>query len=298
MRAATCFLTLAFLATVGASIVEAQELQPQDLQPRRIDIRYLEPKNPRLNPVYEEIKQFRTLEKIQDLLAPLRLPRRLLIKTEDCDGVSNAWYEDDAVTVCYEFLDDIWKNAPADNSHGIAAIDALLGPTVDVFLHEVGHAVFDYWQTPIFGREEDAADQFSTYLMLQTSKADARRLILGNAYQYKGDLSAPALVRSLRHFSDVHGTPSQRYYNVLCIAYGADPELFADFVTSGKLPKDRAEGCEFEYRQVANAFERLVTPYIDQRLKAEMHGNWLPPVDTKPIRRSDRTGWRRLLRRN
>jgi hypothetical protein len=231
-------------------------------------------------------------------LAPLRLPRRLLIKTEDCDGVSNAWYEDDAVTVCYEFLDDIWKNAPATDTDGIAPIDALLGPTVDVFLHEVGHAVFDYWQTPLLGREEDAADAFSTYIMLQTGKDDARRLILGNAYQYKGDLRAPALVRSLRHFSDVHGTPSQRYYNVLCLAYGADPVLFADFVTSGRLPKDRAEGCEFEYQQVANAWAKLVAPYIDPELKKELHTNWLPPVDTKPVQRSDKTGWRRLLRKN
>ena len=105
---------------------------------------------------------------------------------------------------------------------------------------------------------------FSTFIMLQFDKPDARRLILGNAYQYKGDIRSPVVVQSMRKFSDVHGTPSQRYYNVLCLAYGADPVLFGDFVTSGKLPKDRAEGCEFEYQQVANAFERLVVPNLDQ----------------------------------
>jgi hypothetical protein len=293
MRAPTCFLMVPFMLLAQTPLAPAQELRP-----KQVDIQYVEPKNARLRPVYEEIRKAQALEKLQNLLAPLRLPRRLLIKTEDCDGVSNAWYEDDAVTVCYEFLDDIWKNAPADASGGIAPVDALLGPTVDVFLHEVGHAVFEYWQTPLFGREEDAADQFSTFLMLQAGKDQARRLILGNAYQYKGDLRAPALVRSLRHFSDVHGTPSQRYYNVLCIAYGADPDLFADFVTSGKLPKDRAEGCEFEYQQVANAWAKLIAPNIDPGVKDAMHANWLPPIDTKPVRRSDKTGWRRLLRKN
>ena len=84
----------------------------------------------------------------------------------------------------------------------------------------------------------------------------------------------------MRKFSDVHGTPSQRYYNVLCLAYGADPVLFADFVASGRLPKDRAEGCEFEYQQVANAFERLVVPNLDPDLRKELHKAWLPPVDT------------------
>lgn len=293
MRMLQCLLIVSCFLLVAPSVSPAQEMRP-----RQVDIQYVEPKNPKLRPVYEEIKKGRALERVQNLLAPFRLPRRLLIKTEDCDGVSNAWYEDNAVTICYEFLDDIWKNAPATDNGGIAPIDALLGPTVDVFLHEVGHAVFDYWQTPIFGREEDAADQFSAFLMLQADKADARRLILGNAYQYKGDLRTPALVRSLRHFSDVHGTPSQRYFNVLCIAYGADPELFADFVTSGKLPKDRAEGCEFEYQQVANAWAKLIAPHIDQDVRKELHTNWLPPVDTQPVRRSDKTGLRRLLRKN
>jgi hypothetical protein len=299
MRDATLILIL-LLAGLGLADRSSAQAQTatSEMKPKQIAIAYVEPKNAALRPVYEEIRKVRALEKIRDLLSPFRLPRPLTIRTEDCDGTSNAWYEDDAVTVCYEFLDDIWKNAPASDAGGIAPVDALIGPTVDVFLHEAGHALFDYWQTPIFGREEDAADQFSTFLMLQADKADARRLILGNAYQYKGDLRAPALVRSLRHFSDVHGTPSQRYYNVLCIAYGADPDLFADFVTGGRLPKDRAEGCEFEYKQVVNAFNKLVTPYIDENVRKDMHVSWLPPADTTPVRRSDKSGWRRLLRRN
>jgi len=105
-------------------------------------------------------------------------------------------------------------------------------------------------------------------------------------------------VQSQKHFSDVHGTPAQRYYNVLCIAYGADPVLFGDFVTSGRLPKDRAEGCEFEYQQIANAWQRLIAPNIDQEIQKELHTSWLPPVDTKPAARTDKSGWRRLLRRN
>jgi len=32
-------------------------------------------------------------------------------------------------------------------------------------------------------------------------------------------------------FANVHGTPAQRFYNVLCIAYGVDQALFADVVS-------------------------------------------------------------------
>ena len=172
------------------------------------------------------------LERIQRLLAPLRLPRRLLLKTESCDGVSNAWYDGEAVTVCYEFLDDIWKSVPETvTPAGVAPIDAFVGPVADVFLHEVGHAVFDLWKIPVLGREEDAADLFSVYIMLQFPKERGAPADQGNAYQYKNDIKAPTVTMAMQKFADEHGTPSQRFFNVLCLAYGADPKLFDDFVT-------------------------------------------------------------------
>ena len=60
-----------------------------------------------------------------------------------------------------------------------------------MFLHETGHAVFDQLKVPVLGREEDAADLFSAYIMLQLGKEDARRLILGSAYQNKADVVSP-----------------------------------------------------------------------------------------------------------
>ena len=124
--------------------------------------------------------------------------------------------------------------------------------------------MFDILQVPRLGREEDAADQFSTYLMLRFEKADARRLILGSAYQYKGDLAAPTVTMARQKFADEHGTPVQRFYNLLCMAYGADPKLFADVVTKDFLPKDRAEGLRgriqsggFCHGEVDRAVDRL-----------------------------------------
>jgi Putative metallopeptidase len=193
------------------------------------------------------------------------------------------------VTICYEFLDDIWKNASNGTPPaGLAPVDTVVGPFADVVLHEVGHAVFDMLSIPVLGREEDAADQFSAYIMLQLRKEEARRLVLGNAYQYKSDLASAGPPPALKTFADAHGTPAQRFFNVLCIAYGADPELFRDVVDKGYLPKERAEGCEDEYRQVAYAFRKLIWPHIDRKLAARVHHHWLPPVDRRPRRRPDR----------
>jgi hypothetical protein len=48
------------------------------------------------------------------------------------------------------------------------------------------------------------------------------------------------VVVPLEAFSEVHGAPMQRFYNLLCMAYGADRETFGDLVTNGYLPQARA----------------------------------------------------------
>jgi hypothetical protein len=41
----------------------------------------------------------------------------------------NAFSNEDSVTVCYEFIDEIWKNAAEKTTPaGIAPIDTLIGP--------------------------------------------------------------------------------------------------------------------------------------------------------------------------
>src|SRR6516164_2876543 len=99
-----------------------------------IDIDYVEPKLAANREIYKLVKERHGLEKIRDLLSPLRLPHRLLLQTRDCEGISNAFSNEDSVIVCYEYLDEIWKNAPAQTTPaGVTPIDALIGPFMDVF---------------------------------------------------------------------------------------------------------------------------------------------------------------------
>jgi len=255
-------------------------------EPARIDIAYLPPKNPAHRPLHELLMKNRVLEKIQALLGPFLLPRRVLLKVEGCDGTANAYSGDDAVTVCYEYIDEIWRNVPRETTpEGVAPIDAFVGPLVDVFFHEFGHVVFYMLQVPVLGREEDAADAFSAYLMLNFGYDEARRLIAGTAHQFRRDLK-PRITLKLNDFSDTHGAPATRFYNLLCIAFGANPELFADIVSKRQLPVERAIGCEDEFRELAHAFKTLIRPHIDEALaKQVMARHWLPDGMTKPAPR-------------
>jgi hypothetical protein len=251
-----------------------------------IDVEYVKPATPALEPVYELVKTARVLERIRSMLIPLKLPRRLLLKTESCNGDNNAWYDDGVVVVCYEFLDEFWKNLPdKTTARGVTPMDAMVAPIVDTFLHEVGHAVFDLWKVPVLGREEDAADFFSAYLMLKFNKPEARRLIMGTAYQYREIVRHPKLSLPIAKFADTHSLPAQRFYNVLCIAYGSDQTEFSDLVEKGYLPKDRASDCKDEYDQIAYAYETLLKPHIEPGLNEELYLHQLPPADRQPMRR-------------
>jgi hypothetical protein len=262
MRRLFAFLLVFLIASmVGAAAAR----EPTALRTNRIEIEYSVPKNAAHEHVYRLMRERKVLERFKEYLSPLRLPRVLLLKVEGCDGENNAWYADDAVTVCYEYLDNILQNVPeAATPDGVTRMDAVIGPLVDVFLHETGHAVFDYNQVPILGREEDAADQFAAYFWLQADKNDARRLLAGVAYEYARDAAAP--VQKKDPFADAHGLPMQRFYNVLCLAYGSDPKLFEQAAMNGHLPAERAEGCEDEYAQVKKAMTALIGPYIDESL--------------------------------
>ena len=256
-------------------------------RPDRIVVSYVPPKNPAYQAIYERLRAVRFLERFQQILKPFELPRNVLIKLEGCDGAVDAWYEDYAITLCYEYVDEIWKIVPEQATDwGVAPIDALVGPIFDTVLHEFGHALFEILKIPVFGREEDAADQFAAYMTLQLGKAEARRLIGGTANAYLAELKAATTPNSLKQYADAHGTPAQRLFNLLCIAYGADPKLFGDITAKGYLPPERAEDCDDEYQQAAFAFETLIRPHVNQRLaKRVMNRSWLPEPTSRVHRR-------------
>ena len=79
-----------------------------------------------------------------------------------------------------------------------------------------------------------------------------------------------------------HGLPQERYYNLLCLAIGAQREVFAELEVY--LPTTRFPHCIFEYRRLAHAFDKAITPHIDPEMaKRVLDTNWLESLETKPI---------------
>ena len=266
----------------------------------RIRIQYEPPKNPEHQELYERLKENQVLETVQKILSPIRLPKPgLLIKTMGCDGIINSWYNNGdpgpTVHMCYELLRNIINLSKTDNVRpNVTRHDAIVGQVMFWTLHETGHAAFDIFQVPLFGREEDAADLFAAYIMLHFGHDQARRWIEGAAYtsdEFMADVPWG------KNYASVHGLPQQRFYNLLCLAYGADPVTFADVTENmtnmmarkgmlptaeqGVLPKKRAENCEYEFQTFNHAWVTQIRPHIDLEMaRTVLDTSWFPePVN-------------------
>ena len=250
-----------------------------------ISIAYETPKNPEHQKVYALIKELRALEILKGLLAPFRLPVDLEIKTVGCDGVANAFFDrtggQRSIRMCYEFLQVMMQDLPNETAaEGTTRNDELIGQLSLVLLHEAGHAIYDIFEVPILGSQEDAADQFASYVMLQFGGERAYRLIRGAAYSFKPIVAKlkdkPDVTLPLTAFSSDHSRPEQRFFNLACSAYGYDAKLFASLVDDEWLPEKRAKRCKAEYADLTFAMRRLVGPYVDKALARKvLDTKWL-----------------------
>jgi len=237
-----------------------------------VKVVYAEPKEARDAPLAQAMRQKQILEKAAEVVKTVRLPRTLTLKAESC-GEPNAWYDPDTdiVTFCYELVREMVQRAGSADRMGLTQEQAVIGPFAFIVFHETAHAVFALLKVPILGREEDAADQVAAYTSLRLGDDFAEKMLRAAAFMYDQDARSRKVGED--DFADVHGLDRQRYYNVLCIAWGADPKRFAFAKELGKLPEDRAEGCADEYAQVKYAVAALIRKNVDQaevaRVKAK-----------------------------
>ena len=138
---------------------------------------------------------------------------------------------------------------------GDAFVEAnLLG----IFYHEFGHALIDVMGLPVFGQEEDAADVASILMIHALYEEETAQNL---AYDAAVGFLAEADLADGAVYWDVHGPDEQRFYNTVCLFYGAYPEERAQFALDMDLPEDRAVTCseEFELAQDSwgSAFDEI-----------------------------------------
>ena len=161
----------AAMISTAAGSIEARAQSAPKLENEQIQISYSPPQSSYYLPLLERLQKGQYLERLKQFLSPLIIPPGITLKitTKEC-GVMNSWWagRQDGLFLCYEWPDYVERIAPSGPTpEGVTREDAILGALLQVTFHELGHAMFDIYDVPIFGREEDAADQMAGFILSQ-----------------------------------------------------------------------------------------------------------------------------------
>ena len=197
-------------------------------------------------------------ELASDLNSSFARPQRVNLTSALC-GQPNAYYDPEGrqIIFCAEMLDLLWQGVDAGMDESLQQL-MLSAQIIFLLNHELGHALIHVLDLPALGQEEDVADQLAALLM-----TDEPMLAMWAAEMWRtfsgltggGQPSSSA-------FADTHDLDEQRYYNVMCWAYGADPLVRSYIAIASQLPPERAMNCQQEYSRLSSAFERLLTPHL------------------------------------
>jgi len=220
-----------------------------------------EPAPAELRAIAQHAQSSRVLEGWRAEIEQLNLepPLTLGLVMRSC-GEANAYYDSEAKSIVYCYEELLEAQATLTNhTDQLSPKEAQLFATGwrdFVFFHELGHALIDQLEIPMLGREEDVADQISTYIWVH--REDSEAILNGTIYSF----SAQDAEVDEETLADTHSLNAQRYYNVMCWVYGADQERYEE--AGEQLPEERREGCEYEYWQLENAIEQLLPDVFSQ----------------------------------
>lgn len=252
-------------ASPPGSIQTAQVSRQKITDQGDIRIVYVQPRDANFNAIYEALQDSLEFSVPQDkdgLIAQLNtkfaFPRDITVSFQEC-GEANAFYDPEQVKIemCYELIKQYTDILGEDNQSSEAYADEVIYSTLFTFFHELGHAFVDQYQLPITGLEENVVDEFAAVMLLELRDDDA---VIAGIDQFDVDAEEEEQLQELPFWAS-HGLGVQRYYTVSCIIYGSNPDKFADFVTTGDLPQERADLCPVDYQRRERSWNFLLAPY-------------------------------------
>jgi len=143
----------------------------------------------------------------------------------------------------------------------IDRVEFVLGNTLFILLHEMGHVHFSEMKLPVLGREEDEADTFAAITMLKVGTGFSQR-VLANASQgwfLHGRRDQQTGAKPL--YYDEHDLSPQRAYQIVCLLVGSDPVTFKSLADDAKMPESRQQSCKRDYAKAMRSWDMVLAPY-------------------------------------
>lgn len=250
---------LKFLVTVMLGVCLGSLASADD---GRILVVYPGAQKPEHQAVEKILKELKPFEAMADSYnRKFFFPRDLILVVAET-GQVNCWYSPDQhrIYISYELLDFLLKLFRQVEPETQARGDAL-NTLFFVTLHEMGHALIGELDIPTTGRDEDAVDDFACLTVHQVGgSARDQALAAAKWFNIMGSRGNNADLP----FWDEHSLDLQRFYGILGLMYGANPNryMFAEKI----VPQRQLKRYINDYPKKLESWERLLGPHFRKKL--------------------------------
>ncbi len=159
-----------------------------------------------------------------------------------------------------------YATAPAVEDLSPSQQQFLVGNTLWTLVHEMGHALISELDIHVLGREEDVADLLASLALLHGTPNHAHGdeeidYLWAAAVGWRTEWWLSRHDGDPTPYWDSHSLDIQRYYNIVCLMYGHNPEMLEQHPDLD-LPGGRAVGCsDHEYLRAEGSVRRMLTIY-------------------------------------
>jgi Putative metallopeptidase len=151
-----------------------------------------------------------------------------------------------------------------DQQQRVARVEFVVGNTLVLLLHEIGHVLISQFQLPVLGREEDAADTYAALTMLRIGTSFTVRSLADAAKGWFFDARRDQEIGDKPLYYDEHNVSAQRAYQIVCLMVGSDPEKFKSLADQAKMPEERQNTCKRDYKKARDAWNAVLAPHLRQ----------------------------------
>ncbi|MFL5870802.1 MAG: DUF4344 domain-containing metallopeptidase [Solirubrobacterales bacterium] len=174
--------------------------------------------------------------------------------------------KDDTITFPYGFANLVFQTERQLNPNGSGKqIGTAVGATDSFILaHEFTHALIAIYDLPVLGKEEDAADELATLILLKADNGG--EYVLDAAQFWYGLSRLTQKVPTLSDYADVHSLDLQRAYAMVCDLAGSSQAAYRRVAQLKILPASRLTSCPAEYKQHVDSFEQVLGSHLQGTL--------------------------------
>ncbi|WIY53825.1 DUF4344 domain-containing metallopeptidase [Devosia sp. YIM 151766] len=124
--------------------------------------------------------------------------------------------------------------------------------------HEVAHLLVDKLNLPVLGREEDAADNIATWILLQKGTPDANQTLEDAAKGWMLSSFAYGDIFNDDDYAAGYSPDRHRSMQIVCMMVGADGAAFRPVANSYAMQAERQRSCHFDYEAIDRSIRALL----------------------------------------